>query len=106
MSVDKPAFRLRPERGFGRGSGAFQLSPRADPGSRLFQGHGQPVIRVCRAKAERHGTDLAQLIGKTDFDVFTAEHAEAAMADEQHILRTGEEIVGKVEKETLPDGST
>jgi hypothetical protein len=31
-------------------------------------------IRVSRAKAERHGiSDLAQLIGKTDFEVLTAD---------------------------------
>jgi signal transduction histidine kinase len=41
-----------------------------------------------------------ELIGKTDFDVFSDEHASAALRDEQQIIRTGEPIVGKVELET------
>ena len=62
-------------------------------------------IRVSHAKAERHGiADPLQMIGKTDFDLFTSEHAEAAMRDERRIIRTGQAIEGKVEKETLPDG--
>jgi signal transduction histidine kinase len=42
------------------------------------------------------------LIGKTDADVFSDEHASAALRDEQQIIRTGEPIVGKVELETYP----
>ena len=70
-----------------------------------FKDKESRFIRVSRAKAERHGVaDPFQLIGKTDFDLFTAEHAEAALQDEKEILRTGQAIEGKVEKETLPDG--
>ena len=46
----------------------------------------------------------ADLIGKSDADFFSDEHARAALEDEQKIIRTGESLVGKVEKETWPDG--
>jgi PAS domain S-box-containing protein len=46
------------------------------------------------------GRTQADLAGKTDFDVFSAEHASAAYADEQRIVETGEPIVGQVERET------
>jgi PAS domain S-box-containing protein len=46
-----------------------------------------------------------EAVGKTDHDFFTAEHADAALQDEKRIMATGEPVLGKVERETLPDGS-
>jgi diguanylate cyclase (GGDEF)-like protein len=43
----------------------------------------------------------AELAGKTDFDVFDQEHAAAAFGDEQEIMRTGQPVVGKIERETF-----
>ena len=48
-------------------------------------------------------SDLAQVIGKTDFDFFSEEHARQAYEDEQGIVRTGESILGVEERETWPD---
>jgi diguanylate cyclase (GGDEF)-like protein/PAS domain S-box-containing protein len=44
--------------------------------------------------------DPKEVIGKTDFDFFTREHAEPAYIDEQNIIKTGKPIVNIEEKET------
>jgi len=45
-----------------------------------------------------------ELLGKSDFDMFDEEHSRPAYEDEQEIIRTGQAIVDKIEKEVLPDG--
>jgi PAS domain S-box-containing protein len=47
---------------------------------------------------------LAQLLGKTDFDLFPAELAAKYVADDQHILKTGETL-DTIEEHRLPDGN-
>lgn len=49
-------------------------------------------------------SDVNALKGKSDFDLFTEEHARQAYEDEQRIMRTGEPMVGKLERETHNDG--
>jgi diguanylate cyclase (GGDEF)-like protein/PAS domain S-box-containing protein len=49
------------------------------------------------------GHTVAELIGKTDFDFYSYEHAAAAFNDEQEIIRTGKSIDGKLERETFRD---
>ena len=44
------------------------------------------------------------LIGRTDRDFFSAEHARQAAEDEATVMRTGQPIQGKIEKETWPNG--
>jgi sigma-B regulation protein RsbU (phosphoserine phosphatase) len=71
-----------------------------------FKDRQSRFIRINRACAEKHGfKSLDAVTGKTDFDVFTREHAEQAFADEQRIVETGEPLYGIEEKETWPDGS-
>jgi len=55
--------------------------------------------------AKRAGCDApADLIGKTDLDIFTEEHGREALKDEQLIMKTGEPLCGKEERETWADG--
>jgi diguanylate cyclase (GGDEF)-like protein/PAS domain S-box-containing protein len=49
------------------------------------------------------GRSLDEVVGKTDFDIFSGLHAAAALKDEQRVLATGERMVGKVERETFDD---
>jgi diguanylate cyclase (GGDEF)-like protein/PAS domain S-box-containing protein len=61
---------------------------------------------VSRSQALRFGTaDVKKIIGTSDFDHFTREHAIPAFHDERKILKTGKPVVEIVEKETWPDGS-
>ena len=46
------------------------------------------------------GLSVEELVGKTDFDVFSYSHASAALSDEQQIIRTGIPIIAKLERET------
>jgi PAS domain S-box-containing protein len=46
------------------------------------------------------GRTAEELLGKTDFDVFSYTHANAALTDEQEIIRTGRPMIGKLERET------
>lgn len=61
-------------------------------------------LRNSRAHLERFGLqDMSEVVGRTDFDFFTEEHAQLACADERKIMETGRPIT-KEERETLPDG--
>ena len=70
-----------------------------------FKGTQGRFLRVSKTLADMHGlSDPAQLVGKTDFDFFTEEHARQFYADEQEVMQSGQPSVGKEEKEMWLDG--
>jgi PAS domain S-box-containing protein len=75
------------------------------PDNIYFKDAAGRFLRINNALTTYFGlADPAQAIGKTDSDYFTEEHARAAYEDEQQIMRTGQPLVGKEEKETWLDG--
>jgi PAS domain S-box-containing protein len=63
------------------------------------------ILRFNKAYARLQGvTDERSILGKTDFDFFTNEHAKKAFEDEQTIMRTGQSLINIEEKETWQDG--
>ena len=72
-----------------------------------FKNREGAFIQVNPALANLYGfDDPQQVMGKTDADFFSDEHASQARADEEGVLRTGEPVIGKMERETFPGGRT
>jgi sigma-B regulation protein RsbU (phosphoserine phosphatase) len=72
----------------------------------FFKDREGRFLSVNQALREAHHLPNEEAMkGRTDFDFFAHEHAKNAYVDEQKILATGEPMVGKLERETLPDGS-
>ena len=69
-----------------------------------FKDRESRFIAVSRSKAQRHGLEPADLIGKSDADFFSEQHAQWARVDEENIMSTGEPVLGKTEHLIWPDG--
>jgi PAS domain S-box-containing protein len=75
------------------------------PDSIYFKDAESRFVRVNRSTVTKFGlVDRSQIVGRTDFDFFQAEHAQEAFDDERLIMETGQPIVAKEEKETWPNG--
>jgi len=75
------------------------------PDSIYFKDRDSRFTRINKALADAFGLgDPSEAIGKTDADFFTEEHARQAYEDEQEVIRAGQAMVGKREKETWPGG--
>jgi sigma-B regulation protein RsbU (phosphoserine phosphatase) len=74
------------------------------PDTIYFKDLKSRFVRVNRFWLEKIGVKgYEEVVGKTDFDFFTPEHARQAYNDEQNIIATGQPMVGIEEKETWPD---
>lgn len=70
-----------------------------------FKDAQSKFIRCSASMAKNFNVEKPEnLIGKGDHDFFADEHACQALEDEQKIMQTGQAQIGKVERETWPDG--
>lgn len=75
------------------------------PDSVYFKDLDSRFLKCSRAQAVGFGLeDPSGVVGKTDFDFFTEEHAKPAFEDERSIIRTGQAVIGRIERETRPGG--
>lgn len=50
-------------------------------------------------------SDAAQMVGKTDYDIFASDRADAYVEDDRHVFDTGESIIDRVELAPDPNNS-
>lgn len=75
------------------------------PDSIYFKDRQSRFVAISRALATRLGLKSPEeAFGRTDLDFFDSAHAREAYADEQTIMRTGQPLVGKAEREVWPHG--
>ncbi|MEE8452259.1 MAG: PAS domain-containing protein [Thermoguttaceae bacterium] len=75
------------------------------PDAVYYKDRESRFLRISKSLADSFGMgDPSAVIGKTDADFFTDEHARQARADEEEVMRSGQALVGKEEKETWLDG--
>ena len=57
------------------------------------------AVRLCGFK------DETEMIGKTDYDIFSKDRADIYVNDDQHVFETGESVVDRVEMAPDPNNS-
>jgi PAS domain S-box-containing protein len=62
------------------------------------------ILRINKAKAERFRMSPEEMVGKTDYDFFSKEHADKAFREEQEIIRTGQPILNQEERAVFANG--
>ena len=99
------AGREEPDAALHREHDMMETFMRSVPDAVYFKDEQSRFIKCSSALARYFGVaDPGEMIGKSDFDYFSEEHARPAFEDEQRIIQTGQPVVGLVEREVFPDG--
>jgi methyl-accepting chemotaxis protein len=64
------------------------------------------ILRINQAKAQRLNMTPDEVVGKTDYDFFSAEHAEKAMREEKALINSGKPLMDIEEKLRFNNGDT
>lgn len=76
------------------------------PDAIYFKDTESKFIKCSKALARKVGyADPRDLVGKSDFELFSPKHAEKTFRDEQNIIRTGIPLIEITEKEYARDGT-
>ncbi|MFZ5517415.1 MAG: ATP-binding protein [Candidatus Zhuqueibacterota bacterium] len=72
-----------------------------------FKDKAKQYIRINKAFTSLPGVNAQEdILGKTDYEIFTREFAEKSFLDDEYIRATKQPIIGKIENETLPNGNS
>ncbi len=75
------------------------------PDAIYFKDRASRFLMISQSLADLQGFDDPEMaVGKTDFDFFSVDQASRMFQEEQHIMETGEAIIGEVEHEIMATG--
>jgi PAS domain S-box-containing protein len=75
------------------------------PDNIYFKDINSRFIKINRSMVSHFDLrEPSEAVGKSDFDFFSNEHASQAFSDEQEVIRSGQALVNKEERETWPNG--
>jgi two-component system sensor histidine kinase/response regulator len=105
VTFDDVTERKRAERELAHERRLFDALMDNIPDTIYFQDTACRFMRINKAQARMLGiADPQEAIGKTDFDFFPPDFAQASYDAEKRLLETGQPIIGAEEKLTRPDG--
>lgn len=75
------------------------------PDAVYFKDNKNRLIRVNHFYAQGFKMKPEDITGKTDFDFFPRKQAQKMFDDDNYVLKTGDPIIGKIERTLLPNGT-